>query len=115
LGGETIPLAGEFRYAAVASFRLEKKNEEDWMEKKIIIGFQISNRVKNVQRVQTVLTEYGCFIKTRIGLHDVGENFCSGNGLVLLETFGDETRIAELEAALKAVEGLQLQKMEFPR
>jgi hypothetical protein len=83
------------------------------MEKKIILGFQVTNRVNTVQNVQKVLTEYGCFIKTRLGLHDVDANFCSGTGLVLLETYGDETKIAEMESALKAIDGVQLQKMVF--
>ena len=85
------------------------------MDKKIILGIQVTNRVNTVQSVQKVLTEYGCFIKTRLGLHDVDANFCSGNGLVLLETYGDEAKIAEMETALKAIEGLQLQKMVIPR
>ena len=85
------------------------------MEKRIILGVQVTNRVNTVQSVQKVLTEYGCFIKTRLGLHDVDANFCSGNGLVLLETYGDEAKIAEMETALKAIEGLQLQKMVIPR
>ena len=85
------------------------------MEKKIIIGVQIANRVNTVQNVQKVLTEYGCFIKTRLGLHDVDANFCSGTGLVLLETYGDEAKIAEMETALTAIDGVLLQKMTFPR
>jgi hypothetical protein len=83
------------------------------MANKIIIGFRVTNRVKNVQSVQAVLTLYGCNIKTRIGLHDVDANVCSGDGLVLLETFGDKGKIADMENALLAIDGLELQKMVF--
>ncbi len=83
------------------------------MAKRIIVGIQVTNRVKNVARVQEVLTEYGCYIKTRLGLHEVDAASCSPNGLMLLETFGDETKIAEMQAKLKAIEGLQLQTMTF--
>ena len=40
----------------------------------IILGIHISDRLKNAVDVQKVFTEYGCNIKTRIGLHDANEN-----------------------------------------
>lgn len=83
------------------------------MDQRVIFGLQITDRVKNVKTVQAILTEYGCYIKTRLGLHDVDADYCSPHGLVLLETFGDEAKIAEMEMRLKAVEGLQFQKMVF--
>ena len=36
----------------------------------IILGVHITDRLKNAVEVQKVFTEYGCNIKTRIGLHD---------------------------------------------
>ena len=85
------------------------------MENRIIMGVQVTNRVKNVQTVQKILTDYGCFIKTRLGLHDVDATMCSPSGLLLLETYGDEAKIAEMESLLKGVEGLELQKMVFAK
>ena len=38
----------------------------------IILGIHITDRLKNAVDVQKVFTEYGCNIKTRVGLHDVG-------------------------------------------
>jgi len=63
--------------------------------------------------VQDLFTEYGCSIKTRLGLHGVSERFCSPNGLVLLEMAGPEGPIFELMDKLKAIEGVDVQKMVF--
>ena len=73
----------------------------------------VTNRVENAPEVQKVLTECGCYIKSRIGLHEVNENICAPSGLILLELFGEEKACAEVEGKLKAVKGLQVQKMVF--
>ncbi|HSR13895.1 MAG TPA: hypothetical protein VLS90_20775 [Thermodesulfobacteriota bacterium] len=81
---------------------------------KIILGIQITNRLTKASEVQQLFSRYGCNIKTRLGLHDVGENVCSPSGLVLLEMFGKEEEILGLEKALKGIEGINVQKMIFP-
>ena len=43
------------------------------MAKRIIIGVHISSRMKSVPQVQKILSEYGCSVKTRLGLHNVSE------------------------------------------
>jgi hypothetical protein len=79
----------------------------------IVIGVHISDRVHNVPGVQNLLTEYGCSIKTRIGLHAVDEKFCSPNGLLLLEMAGPEKPTFELIEKLKAIQGVDVQTMIF--
>ncbi|OPY10757.1 MAG: hypothetical protein A4E70_00552 [Syntrophus sp. PtaU1.Bin005] len=83
------------------------------MANRTVIGILVTNRVANAQQVQKVLTEYGCSIKTRLGLHEVDEKTCSTSGLLLLELFGDEGACNDLEKNLRAVPGLQVQKMVF--
>ena len=82
-------------------------------ERHIVLGVHITERVQHVPRVQELFTEYGCSIKTRIGLHEVSEKFCSPNGLVLLEMAGPEEPTFELIEKLEAVEGVDVQKMIF--
>lgn len=82
------------------------------MDKHIVLGVHITNRFKRVPDVQNLFTEYGCNIKTRLGLHEV-ENYCSPNGLVLLEMYGEEARCLELGEKLAEIEGLEVQKMIF--
>jgi response regulator RpfG family c-di-GMP phosphodiesterase len=79
----------------------------------IVIGIHISDRVHHVPGVQNLLTEYGCSIKTRIGLHAVNENYCSPNGLILLEMAGPEKPTFELVEKLKAIDGVDAQTMVF--
>ena len=79
----------------------------------IILGIHVSDRIKNAAEVQKVFTEYGCNIKTRVGLHDASENVCSPSGVVLIEFFGSEAEAYGMKAKLDAVEGVQVQKMVF--
>jgi hypothetical protein len=81
--------------------------------KKNILGIQITNRLTKAVEVQKLFSQYGCNIKTRLGLHDVDENTCSPSGLVLLEMFGKEEDIFQMEKALKTIEGINVQKMIF--
>ena len=79
----------------------------------IILGVHITDRVQHVPPVQDLFTEHGCSIKTRLGLHTVSEDFCSPNGLILLEMAGPEGPIFELVDKLKAIQGVDVQKMVF--
>lgn len=79
----------------------------------MIFGVHITDRVHKAPDVQVLLTQYGCNIKTRIGLHHVDDNVCSPRGLILLEMFGDERVCNELADKLSAVEGVEVQKMLF--
>jgi len=85
------------------------------MDKKrhIILGVHITGRVQHVPGVQNLFTEYGCSIKTRLGLHEASDNICSPNGLILLEMAGAEAPIFELARKLEAIEGIEVQQMIF--
>ncbi|MGO9311982.1 MAG: hypothetical protein ACLQBD_29095 [Syntrophobacteraceae bacterium] len=85
------------------------------MAKRIILGVQVTNRVENILDVQKILTEYGCNIKTRLGLHEITESHCSNVGLLILETYGNEADILQMEAKLKKMNGLTVKKMVFQR
>ncbi len=79
----------------------------------LIFGVHITNRATQVPRVQQLLSEYGCNIKTRIGLHHVDEQACSPRGLILLEMYGDDATCQELATKLNALEGIELKQMLF--
>ena len=82
------------------------------MPKHIVLGVHVTDRLKKAADVQALLTQYGCNIKTRLGLHEV-ESACSPNGLLLLEMHGDELVCNELAHKLGAIEGIEVQKMVF--
>jgi len=79
----------------------------------LIYGVHVTDRATQVPQVQKFLSEYGCNIKTRVGLHRVDENACSPRGLILLEMFGDMALCRELKAKLAALEGIEVQEMFF--
>jgi len=83
------------------------------MGKHTIFGVHITDRVKKATEVQEVFTKYGCNIRTRVGLHDASENVCAPNGVILLEMVGDEHICNEMADSLKAIAGVEVQKMSF--
>jgi hypothetical protein len=81
-------------------------------EKHMILGVHITDRLEHASEVQNILTEYGCNIKTRLGLHEV-YNVCSPNGLLVLELWGEEDRCNEMGKKLNDVVGVETQMMVF--
>ena len=51
------------------------------------MAVSISKRIAEAVKVQQVLTEHGCIIKLRVGLHEAGD-VCADDGLVLLHLCG---------------------------
>lgn len=73
----------------------------------LIMGVRLENRSESAVEVQKILTEFGCSIRTRLGLHDqdtTGE--CSPSGILLLQLCADEKTAMNLETALQAVPGV---------
>ncbi len=82
--------------------------------KHTVVGIHVPNRFKQVTKIQNILTEYGCSIKTRLGLHEVNNEYCAINGLILLEMFGPEKDMDQMVEKLIAVdEGIDVQQMVF--
>lgn len=54
-----------------------------------IMGILLDNRVEEAVKFQEILTECGCNIRTRIGLHNIGEYKCVNSGIILLEVVKD--------------------------
>ena len=83
------------------------------MSKRTILGVNISARTQAVPNVQAVLTEFGCNIRTRLGLHETTDGSCAPGGLLILDTHGDESSVEKLAAALEAIQGVEVRKMVF--
>jgi hypothetical protein len=78
-----------------------------------IVGIHIHDRMKQAPALQKLLSEYGCRIKTRIGLHEASEEFCSPTGVVLLEMIGDRKTLDEFVRRAGAIDGMDVKKMVF--
>ena len=77
-----------------------------------ILGVKLLNRKLLSLKFQEILTEYGCSIGSRIGLHNTSHNKCYPYGLVLLEIVDDEV-VEELELKLCQLNEIEIQKMVF--
>ena len=84
--------------------------------KKTILLALIDHRHEEASRVQKIFTKYGCNIKTRLGIHDVSENFCSESGLIILELVGDESVKTEFFDELNKEDFVSVKKedLELP-
>lgn len=82
-------------------------------ERHLIYGIHVTNRATQAGKVQELLSQYGCNIKTRIGLHHVDDNACSPRGLIILEMYGDDATCRELAKKLSALEGVDVKEMVF--
>jgi hypothetical protein len=78
-----------------------------------ILGVHITDRLKEVSEFQSILTKFGCTIKTRLGLHEVHDGFCAQSGLIILELTGIRDEFVKLENELLKIDGLEVKKMVF--
>ena len=77
-----------------------------------IIGIKVANREETSKTVQEVLTEFGCKIKTRLGINDYKEGECTYQGIILIEI--PDTLIAkELEKRLNIIQNVTVKTMKF--
>ncbi|HTX71945.1 MAG TPA: hypothetical protein VMC79_03890 [Rectinemataceae bacterium] len=68
-----------------------------------VVAVNVGNREGVAQDMQRILTEHGCVIKVRLGLHDIPANSCSPAGLVLMEVDGESAEITEMVRKLNAL------------
>lgn len=77
----------------------------------IIMAILQENRTETAPKVQDVLTEYGCYIRVRLGLHDAGIDHCSNHGMILLQLCGDAGPVKEMEEKLRTIPSVKVKHM----
>ncbi|MFA5038702.1 MAG: hypothetical protein WC732_03370 [Candidatus Omnitrophota bacterium] len=83
------------------------------MDKAIMI-IHMHQRRESAPKVQETLTDFGCIIKTRLGVHDGVLDKCSDEGLILLELVGPAAQTQSLEARLQALPGVKTKTVGIP-
>ena len=78
-----------------------------------IIGLRVDHRHSNALNLQKTLTEFGCNIKLRVGLHETGEDFCSDDGVIMLQACGDTENIGKMMDAFNNVEGVTAKLLDL--
>ena len=80
---------------------------------KYILALLLAKRRNTAVEVQKVLTEYGCMIKTRLGIHDGVLDKCSDTGVIILELVGDKKEMQEFQNKLERIEDVTTQLVEL--
>ena len=78
-----------------------------------IIGLRVDHRHSNALNLQKTLTEFGCNIKLRVGLHETGEDFCSDDGVIMLQACVDKETIGKMMDAFNNVEGVTAKLLDL--
>ncbi|MEA5049638.1 MAG: hypothetical protein VB034_13675 [Eubacteriales bacterium] len=78
-----------------------------------VIGVRMDNRVSNAASFQQVLTDNGCKIKARLGLHEVSDNLCATDGLIILQPYGKKEEIENLVQELNRLEGVKAKLIDL--
>ena len=84
------------------------------MGKGVAIAVRVSNRIDEVPDVQQVFTKYGCSIKSRLGLHEVSDNSCAKDGLIILVCVGQENELKSFVQDLNKIAGVKAASMDLP-
>lgn len=66
----------------------------------------VGSRNEAAEKVQKILTGWGCFVKTRLGIHDDVLDHCSQSGLIFLELQGDFDHMKEIEHKLNLIQSV---------
>jgi len=81
---------------------------------KTIMGIEIQSRHKSIQGFQKIISDFGCIINTRVGLHEASKDVCSEKGLIILEFIEDaDKEVKEMEEQLASIPDIIVKKMVF--
>ncbi len=83
------------------------------MQKTIILGILVYDRIKEAGRTQEVLSKHADVIRTRLGFHELSETVCSRVGTIVLVLQGDPEKWEQLETDLAGVGGVEVKKIAF--
>ncbi len=78
-----------------------------------IMAILQENRIETAPKVQDILTEFGCFIRVRLGLHDAAIDQCTNTGLILLQLCGEDVPVGDMEAKLRTIPNVKVKTMDL--
>ena len=77
-----------------------------------IMVLLVNHRDTKAPELQKVLTELGCNIKMRLGLHEAGD-VCSEEGLIILQLCGTQAEISNVEKTINSLDGIKAKYIEL--
>lgn len=74
-----------------------------------IMAILIDKRTDAAPKVQKILTEHGCIIKTRLGMHESAN--CADQGMIILDLTANNSEVEALKAELSSLTGVKVKSM----
>jgi len=78
-------------------------------QKVVVIG--VKHRREEADKLQKLLTEHGCEVKARLGLHEAGAT-CSDEGLIILQLVPDDPLGESMVEELNKLDGIKAKLVE---
>lgn len=78
-----------------------------------LIMIKVGKRNPEAIDVQNILTEFGCCIKTRLGLHEAEKDNCSTTGLIILQLSEDSCDVNKFLEKLNSLPHVTAKFMEI--
>ena len=76
-----------------------------FMEYRIVL-IKVEKRTDAAADVQKILTDYGCSISVRLGLHDEPAGSCSPSGLIFLQVSGGQEPVEKMVEELNELDNV---------
>jgi len=80
---------------------------------KTLLLVLVNTRKDSAPRVQKILTDWGCIIKTRLGIHDGVLSHCTNTGLIIMELVGEKKKQEELTRKLSLLAGVSAKLVDL--
>jgi hypothetical protein len=77
-----------------------------------ILTVHVTDRVKEAPLVQKSLSQFGDVIRTRLGLHEIGDGYSSPEGVLVLDIVG-EPKAKQLQKSLNKIRGIETKLVVF--
>ncbi len=79
------------------------------MNDSTIMAILIDKRTDAAAKVQKILTDHGCIIKTRLGMHESSN--CADEGIIILDLTASDSEVEALESELNSIAGVKVKSM----
>ena len=76
-----------------------------------IVGICLPQRIETASLFQEILSKYGCYIRTRLGIHNLENSICAPDGVIILDVVADNDVIESMSSELRKIESLKLEIM----
>lgn len=77
------------------------------------MAWRVNHRSSNAPKLQQLLTQFGCNIKMRVGLHEVNPDYCSDDGVIMLQVCGDKEILDSMLRSFNDLDGVTAKMMDL--